>query len=117
MTTPIALSNAISLAPKQADQAGLKKAAQQFEAVFLRQMISSMRSASLGEDILGSSASDQFRDMSDARTADSMAEKGALGIAEMLMKQFVPQVGKTDDPLAPATLSKGLTASVVKTDK
>jgi flagellar protein FlgJ len=66
----------------------LKAVATQFEAVFLRQMISSMRSASLGDDILGSDATEQFRDMADGRTADAMAEKGALGIAELLLKQF-----------------------------
>ena len=70
----------------------LKGAAQQFEAVFLRQMISSMRSASLGDDILGSDASNQFRDMSDARTADEMAKRGTLGVADMLLKQFQPRV-------------------------
>lgn len=70
------------------DQEGLAKAAKAFEAVFMRQMISSMRSASLGEDLLGSSASNQFRDMSDARVADTMAEGGGLGIATMLLKQF-----------------------------
>lgn len=71
---------------KQLDQ--LKGAARQFEAVFLRQMISSMRSAKLADDILGSNASDQFRDMADGKLADSMAERNTLGIAEMLLKQF-----------------------------
>lgn len=71
-----------------ADRQGLAQAAKAFEAIFVRQMISSMRSASLGEDLLGSSASDQFRDMSDARVADSMAESGGLGIATLLLKQF-----------------------------
>jgi flagellar protein FlgJ len=75
-------------ASAQDDRAKLKAVARQFEAVFLRQMISSMRTASLGDGLLDSSASDQFRDMSDARTADAMAEKGALGIADMLLKQF-----------------------------
>lgn len=75
-------------APAQDERAKLKAAAQAFEAVFLRQMISSMRTASLGDGLLDTSASDQFRDLSDARTADSMAEKGALGIAEMLLRQY-----------------------------
>ena len=73
--------------------AELKAAAQAFEAVFVRQMIGSMRQAHLGEDILGSSATDQFRDLSDAKLADSMAEKGSLGIAEMLLKQFGAKAG------------------------
>lgn len=74
--------------PAQDERAKLKSAAQQFEAVFLRQMISSMRSASLGDGLFDTSSSDQFRDLSDGRTADAMAEKGALGIAELLLRQF-----------------------------
>lgn len=77
-----------SPAPAQDDRQKLKAVAQQFEAVFLRQMISSMRSASLGDGLFDTSSSDQFRDLSDARTADAMAEKGALGIADLLLKQF-----------------------------
>ena len=71
-----------------ADTAKLKTAAKAFEPVFLRQIIGSMRAAGLGEDLLGSSASDQFRDMGDARLADSMADKGQFGIADLLLKQF-----------------------------
>jgi flagellar protein FlgJ len=85
--------------PKQ--RAKLKEAAHAFEAVFLRQMISSMRSASLGSDILGSEASNQFRDMSDAKLADAMAQKGTLGVADMLMKQFMPRVAAAPDKAPP----------------
>ena len=74
--------------PAGAQEGRLREAAQAFEAVFLRQMIGSMRQAKLGEDLLGSDASDQFRDMADARLADSMAEQGGFGIAEMLLNQF-----------------------------
>lgn len=66
----------------------LKAAAQAFEAVFLRQMIGSMRQAKLGEDLLGGSATDTFTEMSDARLADSMAANGSFGIAELLLQQF-----------------------------
>jgi flagellar protein FlgJ len=83
------------------DKASLKKAAHQFEAVFLRQMIGAMRSASLGEGLFDSSATDQFRDMADSKTADSMADKGVLGIAEMLLKQFDGRVGATPSPTKP----------------
>lgn len=79
--------------PAKADRHGeLVKAAQAFEAVFLRQVIGSMRQAKLGDDLLGSSASDQFRDMSDAKLADSMAAEGSgFGIAKMLIAQFERQ--------------------------
>ena len=69
-------------------QAQMRQAAQQFEAVFLRQMIGSMRQAHLAEDPLSNDASEQFRDMSDARLADSMSTQGSFGIAEMLLNQF-----------------------------
>ena len=65
---------------------GVGEVAKQFEAIFLRQMIASMRSPSLGDDLFGSDASNQFRDMSDARLADSMA--GQFGIARLLEKQL-----------------------------
>lgn len=71
-----------------AKRADLAKAAEQFEAIFLRQMMGAMRSASLSEGLTDSSATDQFRDMADARTADSMAKTGSLGIAELLLSQF-----------------------------
>lgn len=92
MTGPV---SAISGAPaagvdqaRNAEREKLRAAAQAFEAVFMRQMIGSMRQASLGDDLLGSNASDQFRDMQDAQMADSMAKTGSFGIAEMLLTQF-----------------------------
>ena len=66
----------------------LRAAAEAFEAVFLRQLIGSMRQARLAEDPFGSAASEQFRDMADARLADSMAQQRSFGIAEMLLAQF-----------------------------
>ena len=78
--------------PQQDQQ--LREAAEAFEAVFLRQMIGSMRQARLGEDLLGSDAADQFRDMADARLADTMAERESFGIAEMLLNQFQRRPGR-----------------------
>lgn len=70
------------------NKAQLEKAAQQFEAIFLRQMIGAMRSASLAEGISDSSATEQFQSMADSRTADALANKQSMGIAQLLMKQF-----------------------------
>lgn len=64
----------------------LRKAAKAFEAVFLREMIASMRKAKLSEDAFGSSATDNFREMADARTADAMA--GGFGIAALIEQQL-----------------------------
>ena len=70
------------------DRAQLAGAAKQFEAIFLRQMIGAMRSATDGDTLLGSSATDQFRDLMDARVAEDMAGKQSFGIADMVLKQF-----------------------------
>jgi len=95
VTNPITTSNAAAgtsaAAPTQAspEMAKLKKAAQAFEAVFVRQLIGSMRSASgEGEGLFDSEATKQFQDMADSKTADAMAQKGALHIADMLVKQY-----------------------------
>lgn len=83
-------------APAAERQAQLRDAAEAFEAIFLRQMIGAMRSASLAEGITDSSASDQFRDMADAKTADAMAGNHALGIADMLLRQFEGRTAAPD---------------------
>ena len=66
----------------------LRQAAQAFEAVFIRQLIGSMRNAKLADDMFGSQATDQFRDMADSRLADTMSQRGTFGIADMLVAQF-----------------------------
>lgn len=86
-TQPVAASGLVSSKPDPQ----LRKAAEAFEAVMLRQMMASMRKAKLGEDIMGSSASDNFREMADARVADSMAALRQFGIADLVEKQLGPK--------------------------
>jgi flagellar protein FlgJ len=66
----------------------LRQAAQAFEAVFIRQLLGSMRNAKLADDMFSSQATDQFRDMADSRMADTMSQRGTFGIADMLVAQF-----------------------------
>jgi peptidoglycan hydrolase FlgJ len=78
------------VAAKPADPA-LRKAAEAFEAVILREMMAAMRKGKLGNDIFGSSATDNFREMADARTADSMATLRQFGIADLVERQLSGQ--------------------------
>lgn len=55
--------------------------------------MASMRQAKLGDDMLGSSATDNFREMADARTADSIAAMRQFGIADMVERQFRGRLG------------------------
>jgi len=102
MTTPISSTPAVrSFVPASATptlsggggDGGLRKAAEQFEAVILRQLMASMRQAKLSDDMLGSSATDNFREMADARTADSIAAMRQFGIADMVERQFRGRLG------------------------
>ncbi len=80
-----------SVPERAAPDPALVKAAQAFEALLLRQMIGSMRSAKLADDPLSSQAGTTFRDMADAQVADSMAGNHigrGLGISALLLAQF-----------------------------
>ena len=82
-----AAQSALSSASKAIDPE-LKKAAEKFEAVFVRQVLGEMRKAKLGDELFGSSATDNFREMADAKTADAMAKQGVFGIGDMLARQL-----------------------------
>ena len=67
---------------KSADN--LKKAGQQFEAVFTGMMLKSMRQAKLADPLFSSQALDTFRDMSDQKVVQQMAEHTPLGIGKAM---------------------------------
>ena len=66
----------------------LHAAAEQFEALFIHQLLKQARSAKLADDILGSEASDTYTEMLDQERAKQLSSQMNLGIAEALVKQF-----------------------------
>tara|TARA_R110002110_G_scaffold5971_17_gene30234 strand:- start:2611 stop:2910 length:300 start_codon:yes stop_codon:yes gene_type:complete len=78
------------IAPAAADKsrAGIQSMAADFEAIFVRQMLTTMRNSSLGEGLFDGQGMDQFRDMQDAKIAESMAQKGVFGIAQLLTRHL-----------------------------
>jgi peptidoglycan hydrolase FlgJ len=86
----IAINPSAPTAPlaKSKTDTTLHKAAQGFEAIFLREIIGVMRKSHLADDVLGSSGSDEFREMADARTAEELSKVGAFGIGAMLERQL-----------------------------
>lgn len=69
-------------------QAEVQSMAADFEAIFVRQMLSTMRTSSLGEGLFEGQGMEQFRDMQDAKVAESMAQKGVFGIAQLLTRHL-----------------------------
>ncbi len=71
------------------DQAKLKKACQDFEAIFLRFILRKMRDTVPKDGLLGNSdAQDTYRQMLDSALADEMSKSGSFGLGELLYKQM-----------------------------
>ena len=100
MTGTVSLSGGVPVAAPNQERDRLRQAAQAFEAVFLRQLIGSMRQARLAEDPFSSGATEQFQEMADARLADSMSQQGSFGIAQMLLAQLERTAGAEAAPEA-----------------
>lgn len=75
----------------------LKKACEQFEAVFAKQLIGEMRKGVKEIQIGDQSGSAIYKDMMDQAIGDSIAHTGALGIGAMLYREFAAHVA----PLTP----------------
>jgi flagellar protein FlgJ len=71
------------------DAGAVREAARQFESVFTRMLLSSMRSASPGDPLFDSHESGFYRDMFDDQIAVEMSRGKGLGLAEMLVEQLL----------------------------
>lgn len=80
--------------PQTANGAQLHAAAQQFEAIFVRQMLAAARQTSFDpEGPFSGQAIETFRQMRDEQFADVAARSGAFGLAstiEAQLARFVP---------------------------
>ena len=86
--TSIGPKLAASLAQVNNKPTDLRAAAEQFEALFIQQLLKQARSAKLADDILGSEAGDTYNEMLDQERAKQLSTQIDLGIADALVKQF-----------------------------
>ncbi|RBL72040.1 peptidoglycan hydrolase FlgJ [Pseudomonas sp. MWU13-2625] len=91
--------NQLKVGDKNSD-ANMRKVAQEFESLFLGEMLKSMRSATeaLGKDNpMNTPAAKQYQEMYDQQLAVSLSrEGGGIGLADVLMKQM-----SKNKPMAP----------------
>ena len=81
------------------EKGAIAKAAQEFEAFFLKMMLKSMRQASevIGENNLMSSQQEKmYTGMMDDQLAVDLSQNGTLGIAKLMMSQFENQWKRTE---------------------
>lgn len=87
----------------------LWRAAEQFESIFVNQLLGQMESSSLGPDGLSGPGSDIYRGMLNQRLAGKMATQDPFGIARLL----VDQIGGYGDRQPEASRAKGCAAGEV----
>lgn len=73
---------------KDPENAELLAVAEQFEAMFVYEMMKSSRAAKLFDDPLNTSASEPFLEMMDKEISQKVSDRSSLGIAEAIMWQF-----------------------------
>ena len=79
-------------------EGALRQAAEQFESIFFNMLLSSMRKANEAfevEGMMNSQSSKFYRDMQDSQMATELSQSGALGLADLLVKQLGPAMGIT----------------------
>lgn len=105
--------NTLRTQARAQDPEALRATAKQFETIFTKMMLQSMRDARLGEDIFGSSAGDMYQSMFDDQIALEMSQGHGIGIAEMLLAQLKRGSPSTTSSTAisPSTMSPTPTGS------
>ncbi len=68
--------------------AALEAVARQFEALFINMMLDSMRSATVSSDLSDSGEMEMYQQMFDRQIATSLAERGGIGLARVLVEQL-----------------------------
>lgn len=89
-----AIDNLPAIAPagprkNNSDSPPLKKACQDFEALFIRELFKGMRSTAIESGLMDKGKEQEiFEDMLDTEVANAAAAQNTLGIAQSLLKQF-----------------------------
>ena len=75
----------------------LKVVADQFESIFVFQLLKQARQSKLADGIFSSEAQDTFNNMLDMEYSEILSKKNNLGIAEALIKQFQSNIYQKKD--------------------
>ena len=77
-----------TLFQKNKNQAKLEAIAEEFESMFINQMLKNARDSKLSESLFSSDEEDNFGAMLDQERSRSLALNLDMGIAEALVRQF-----------------------------
>lgn len=105
-----ALGSTAPTAASPTDAKQVHEVAQQFEAIFLRQMLAEARKSNMGDTLFSNQGTDTFREMQEQTFAQMMTKRGGLGFARMIEKSLNAQLSRTngaDTGAATTTGKKG----------
>jgi Rod binding domain-containing protein len=89
-----------STATSQAgDKTALRKAAEQFEALFIQEMLKTMRQTVEKDENTSSAHMETYESMLDRELALQMSKRGTVGVADMLVTHLKRQQQSTDQVL------------------
>ena len=92
---PIDPSAALKPSKNATEASRLRHATQQFEAVFLRQMLTDAQKPMLAKPLLGKGfGADMVRDMSVERMAEQMSRAGGIGVARSIESSLQKTISK-----------------------
>ena len=101
--------NSLKLQAGQNTPAAIKETAKQFEALFMRELLKSMREATMKSGLMDSPQGDLGTDLLDQQFAVQMAGQPG-GLAEIIAKQLMQQAGLSDSAGKTATPPKPVSA-------
>ena len=111
--------NLLKLQASQASPAAIKETAKQFEALFMREMIKSMREATMKSGLLDSPQGDLGADLLDQQLAVQMSGRPG-GLSDLIAKQLTRQMSgagaAAPAPTAPAAVTSPPALPLSKSD-
>lgn len=105
--------NRLKLQAGQNTPAAIKETAKQFEALFMRELLKSMREATMKSGLMDSPQENLGNDLLDQQFAVQMAGQPG-GLAEVIAKQLMQQMGLADKATAPVKPEGSTSAAPVQ---
>jgi flagellar protein FlgJ len=83
--------NDLKVQARNDQKAALKPVAQQFESIFIEQILKQARKVKLDDGWLDGKQTQFFKDMYDKQLAQELSTKETLGLADMIVEQLATQ--------------------------
>lgn len=93
--TDLGALKALKQQARQDQREALRPVAEQFEALFIQQVLKEARKVKFDEGWLDGQSGDFYKDWFDKQLAQDLAAKGSLGFADNIVEQLVPHIASS----------------------